>query len=71
MVRAVTTPPTRPCPGGCGRDVPRGEVFGCLSCNGKLPHDLRYRIWATWWATDWANHARALSDALLYLAHHR
>lgn len=71
MVQPVATPLTRPCPGRCGREIDRREVFGCLRCNRKLPDELRCRIWVTWWAEDWPAHSRAVADALIYLADHR
>ena len=59
---------TRPCPGRCGRDIPRDALLGCRPCTRTLPRALRARLWTTWHTQDWPRHSRALSDALLWLA---
>lgn len=57
---------THSCPGLCGRTVT--SLFTCPTCTRALPAELRTTINTTWWGRDWPAHARALADALHWLA---
>jgi hypothetical protein len=57
------TPGTHTCPGLCGREL-QSALFACARCTRRLPSELQIRIVATFWGGDWAEHSRAMTDAM-------
>lgn len=62
---------SRPCPGGCGLDVPSG-LFACDTCWCRLPYKLRIPIAGSFCAADPDRYMRAIRRAHdWYIAHPR
>ena len=59
----------RPCPGGCGTNVP-GALISCRKCLQALPDDIKTAVVETPMAevTAWLDARAAANDALAALA---
>lgn len=59
---AVLTPAGHPCPGGCGRTVPR-VLFACRQCWRRLPATLRQAVNHTYSNGSPGAHHAAMAEA--------